>query len=494
MAGRLNHFERQADFLALGVLVAALVICAMSAHLVWHLGWLPGIWLIVGMTSVWIGVCVFRDRLIRPLRAMVESVDQMRKTRQWKKLPPIPDGELQVVASGFNELVEYVMVQQGRLGEQIGELQQINAELNHLANVKDDFLQTINHQLRTPMTAILEGVQLLKDPESGLLSGEQQSYAVLVHENALRLKELLEEMLDLSMLKSGRRLLHRRVDDLAACLQVVCTAWHERSGQAAIQLKQHSLPKVYMDVRSIEEVLHHLLRNAVRHAPAETTVIVHAEATQDMVSVSVNNQGSLLSADQIKRLFEPFVHLHTPEAPGSQGSGLGLAFCKQVIERHGGSIHVESKEGLGTTVSIKLPVASPQFLLVDACRMAKEEAEVEGGTYGICLVAPAASAFANRHTANMLGEAEQLLRKNTHRGDRFVEIDEKSFAIVAVCDDVGLLMMIRRLRGVLEKSRLPVKIGGALFPLDADQPERLLEVARNRVVNPAMDETAKREG
>lgn len=487
MIQRTHYFQRQADILTFGVLVAALVVGALSAHLVWNMGWLPGVCLIIGMTLVWAGVCVFRDRLIRPLQAMVEQIQAMQQASQWKKLPLAADGELKAVAAGFNELVDHVAIQQRSLSEQIGELQLVNAELDQLANVKDDFLQTINHQLRTPMTAIIEGIRLLKDKGMGPLNSEQQTYADLVENNAVRLNAMLEDMLDLSLLKSGRRPLHRRVDEITAPLQRMCKQWQGQFPETPIELKTGLLPAIYFDVQAIEDVLNHLLRNATRHAPEKTGIEIATTVFNEMVEVSVRSQGPVLSPDQIRCLFEPFVHLHTPDAPGSQGSGLGLAFCRQVVERHGGSIRVESEKSAGTTVTMSLPLASAQFLFVDACRMAQEEAAMEGGTYGLCFVVSPAG------EARVLREAEALLRKNTHRGDRFVGIDDKSLVIVAVTDDVGLAMMIRRLRAVVQKQRLSIAMAGAVYPLDGDRPERLLMVARNRLANP-ITEDKRREG
>lgn len=477
MSGTSRTLRRQADWLAAAVLLAAAVVCGMSAHLVWQVGWVPGACLVVGMLLVWAGLRVFRDRLVIPLQQMVQMMDAMRQSGQWVKLPASYASELGVLAEGFNRLIEHVEAQQRRLREQIVELQRVNSELDELAGVKDEFLQTINHQLRTPMTAIMEGLQLLRNPQTGGFTAEQRSDLELIIENASRLKELVEEMLDLSMLKSGRRPLQRQAEDLGALLQRACATWRQPLGPEGLRLELAALPRVYIDAKAIEDVVGHLLRNALRHAPPKTPVGVRAAAQQEMVLVSVHNEGAALTSEQIKRLFQPFVHLHTPDAPGSQGSGLGLAFCRHVIERHGGAIRVESNGTSGTTVTMTLPAASPAFLFVDACRLALEEADSDG-QYGVCLAAPSEQAT---HPAQALTETEALLRKNTHRGDRFIRVDERTLVIVAVTDDLGLTLMMRRLRGVLDAAKLPVRLTGAVHPADGDQPERLLDAARRRL-------------
>ena len=477
MSGRDRVLQRQADALSLGVLVAAVVVCGMSAHLVWHVGWLPGLFLAIGMLLVWGGLRVFRDQLVIPLHQMVEMMETMRQTGQWVKLPVAHRNELGSLAAGFNRLVEHVEAQQRRLREQIVELQRVNEELDQLASVKDEFLQTINHQLRTPMTAILEGLELLRDPYLQGVSAEQRSYLEVIRDNAVRLKGLVEEMLDLSLLQSGRRPLNRQADDLRALLERTCATWRQQTGSARMRVEGPVLPPVYIDAKAIEDVINHLLRNAIRHAPASAAIEIRAGVNHHMVVVSVRNEGVRLTTEQLKRLFQPFVHLHTPDAPGSQGSGLGLAFCRQVVERHGGAIRVESDDTSGTTVTITLPVASPAFLFIDACRLALEEAESDG-QYGLCLVIPQEGISSPTET---ISQAETLLRKNTHRGDRFIRLDDQSLAIVAVADGMGLAMMIRRLRGVVAAAQLPVRLDGTVYPVDGDQPERILDAARRRV-------------
>lgn len=463
-----------------GVFIAALVVCVWSLRLVWDVGWLPGICLAVGMFLVWGGLNVFNRQLIQPLRMVVEQIDTMGQSKCWARLVDIRQPDLQSLVVGFNRLVDQLDSQQRHLKDQIIDLQRLNEELDKLANVKDDFLQTINHQFRTPMTAVIEAIGILEDPRAGSLMAEQQSYLAILKENAARLKELMEEMLDLSMVKSGNRMLSRSADDLRPLLQQSCARWQSQAEDRMIFLEAAALPAVYMDAKAIEEVLHHLLRNALRHAPAASQVKVRAAIDEDRVAVSIHNEGKSLTSEQIKRLFQPFVHLHTPDSPGSQGSGLGLAFCRQVVERHGGSIAVQSEASSGTTVTITLPQASAAFLLADSCQSAKEEADTDGA-FGLCVVAAQNGSEAGSPLRQSLIEAEKLLRSNTHRGDRFVKWDDETLVIVAVCDETGLSMMRQRLQKVLEKASLPLGIAIASFPKDGDEPQQLVEKAREQL-------------
>lgn len=441
--------------------------------------WLQLIFIFCG-TLFFLGGVVFLRRLVTtPLHRMADGIEAMRRTGRLVKLPVMHANELGVVASGFNQLAEEVEEQKRRLREHIVELQRVNIELDQLANLKDDFLATINHQIRTPLTTIVEGLALCSDGTMGPMSEDQRSLMQTMHRNAEQLTNLVENMLDLSMLKSGRRPLKRRPGDLAAMLRQAQATWQSMARSCTIQLTCEELPPVFMDGAAIQDVLDHLVRNALRHAPQRSRILVKAHARNGVAEISVADQGPGLSPEQLNQLFQPFVHLQTPDAPGSQGSGLGLAFCHQVIERHHGSIRAQSTEGQGTTMTFTLPVASAQFLFEEACRVAREEAEEEGDQFGLLCLMPAAHGGA-ASVKEAMRRAEAILRSNTHRGDQFVRVDERTLVIVAVTDRAGLTAMAKRLRSTLTQAALEVVLTSAHCPTDGEQPAQLLEAARRQ--------------
>ena len=167
------------------------------------------------------------------------------------------------------------------------------------------------------------------------------------------------------------------------------------------------------------------------------------------------------------------VHIQTPYAPGSEGNGLGLAFCRQMIERHRGAMEAQSREGEGTRISFTVPIATELFVLEDACRQAQEDAEYEHGSFAVLLFAPADSEAAT------LASAEALLQRNTHHGDRFLQLDGgRQLAIVAVTNQSGLEAMERRLAGVLAQAGLALNEASALCPRDGNSAQALLAAAR----------------
>ncbi len=433
-----------------------------------------------GLACVLVTWLFYRGLLIHPLRRIAGGIRTMQRTGRLHKFPVRFHNELEVVAAGFNQLAEQVGGQKRRLREQIAELERVNAELNQLAALKDEFLETINHQLRTPVTAVVESVELMRDGVLGPLTEQQQAFVRTIDENVTRLACLIEEVVDLALLKSGRRPLERQPGDLAALLRRTQASWQAMTQTCTVRMSCAELPPVYMDAQAIQEVMDHLLRNALRHAPKPSEIAIEAHARDGVAEVSVRDQGPGLSREQLTRLFEPFSHVHTPEAPGSQGSGLGLAFCRQVIERHRGAIRAESSQGHGTTFTFSLPVASASFQFEEACRRAQEDAEYEHGQFGILLASPAPAGLATMSADELMRHAETVLRRQTHHGDQFVWLDELAFVIVAVADQAGMDAMGGRLQAILREAQLYVHLASAVYPIDGKTPQQLLQGARRQ--------------
>ncbi len=364
------------------------------------------------------------------------------------------------------------------------DVKRLTHELHRLAAFQDELLATVGHQLMTPLTAITQGIDLLRDGAARAPRDRQAVIDTMAQEVA-RLVRLAEEALDLSVLQSGYHQLARQPGDLAALLRSAQQQWQAVAGSAhAIRLVCHDLPPVFMDAEAVRGVVDHLLRNALRHAPAESDVLMQAGVRGEMARVGVRDHGPGLSTEQLGRLFQPFTHLQAPYAPGSQGSGLGLAFCREVLERHRGRIHAQPNTDRGITVWFELPLASPRFLLEDAFLSARDDTDQQAGPFGLILVTPAGDAPAEAGERG-LRRAEGLLRNSTHRGDRFVQVDERALVIFAVADRAGLEAMLSRLERVLDHAGVAVSCGLSVFPEDGRAVDVLLEAARARREPPA---------
>jgi signal transduction histidine kinase len=232
------------------------------------------------------------------------------------------------------------------------------SRLVELNRSRDRFLRTVSHELRTPLTSILSCADLLADERTGTLSADQREYVEIVERSAGRLLRLVEDLLELAGLESGRLPLDRQLLDLP---DVVAEAAQNGRGALsaaglAFSLDVESGPPVRADPARLRRLVEGLLRNAGQHTPPGGAVTLAARPDGDGWAVEVGDTGvGIPTADQ-RTVFDAFTRAHAvPD--GQPGSGLGLAVGRAVAELHGGTLTLVSTEGTGTTVTLRLPFA-----------------------------------------------------------------------------------------------------------------------------------------
>ena len=242
-------------------------------------------------------------------------------------------------------------------GAATSELEREYRRLVELNRSRDRFLHTVSHELRTPLTSILSCVELLGDPRAGALSADQRELVDIVGRGAGRLLTMVERLLELAGLESGRLAVSRDLLDLP---ELVTRAARSRAGslaEAGLELRTDVAagPPASVDGPRVRLLLEELLRNAERHTPAGGRVTVTARAGEDW-AVSVADTGVGIAPAEQRTVFDAFTRAGS--APdGQPGSGLGLALGRTVAELHGGSLAVHSVPGAGTTVTLRLPFA-----------------------------------------------------------------------------------------------------------------------------------------
>lgn len=241
------------------------------------------------------------------------------------------------------------------------EVGQIEA-LRELDRLKTEFLSLVSHELRTPLTLVVGYSELLA--KTAPSPAETRWMAERVLEAGLHLSKIVDDLLDISRIESGRLVLERTETRLEDLVTTVVEEFRLSATQHDIvAVIAPDLPTLWLDPRRIRQVLYNLLANAVRYSPdgGQITVSV-ARSTDDGepgVVVAVRDQGIGIPADKLSRIFEKFYRLPTAGRQ-SRGLGLGLAICKQLVEAHGGRIWVESVEGKGSTFFFKLPLRAPE--------------------------------------------------------------------------------------------------------------------------------------
>jgi signal transduction histidine kinase len=236
-------------------------------------------------------------------------------------------------------------------------LEERNEALSALVAAKNEFVASVSHELRSPLTSVVTFSNLLAQPDWGELDDEQRQFIEVIQRNADRLLRLIEDLLLLSRLEA-RTL--QFVPSRVILPDLVRAAVAERApiAQAAdVTLKAEATGDTVMscDELRINQVLGNLIGNALKFTPSGGQVTVRCHPAGDGWRLSVTDSGIGIPAEDLDRIFEAFHRASNVEKHNHPGTGLGLVISKAIVERHGGLMEIKSELGRGTTVTVWLP-------------------------------------------------------------------------------------------------------------------------------------------
>lgn len=226
--------------------------------------------------------------------------------------------------------------------------------MRELDRMKTEFIGVASHELRTPVTSMLLGVQLLEEGAADPLTPSQREIVATLREDLERLDRLMRELLDMSRLEAGTAPPRFELVQPADLLKGALQAGKAQAGQKGITLEmqvEQGLPRVRADRSQMGRVLTNLVTNAIRHTDPGGRILLTASASGDQVTFGVEDNGSGIPKDYLEHIFERFVQV--PGATGG-GAGLGLSISKTIVQAHGGNMWVRSDLGKGSTFSFTL--------------------------------------------------------------------------------------------------------------------------------------------
>jgi PAS domain S-box-containing protein len=241
------------------------------------------------------------------------------------------------------------------------ELQAVNAELRKAGEAKNEFLSRMSHELRTPLAAILGFSELLGTRELG---EKPDGWARMIHVAGEHLLNLVDEIMDLSRIEAGtvgistEAVPLRPLVDEAFQLMRPVAAGHDITLHEPVFDPTTAAGYVLADRQRLTQVVINLISNAIKYNRHRGTVTVEVEADGGRMRLSVADTGAGIDPDKLPRLFTPFERLDAA-ASGIDGTGLGLALSRRLVEAMGGTIGVQSRRGVGTTFWVELDVARP---------------------------------------------------------------------------------------------------------------------------------------
>ncbi len=234
---------------------------------------------------------------------------------------------------------------------------------SHLDTLKDEFISTVSHELRTPLTSIRGSLGLLSSGIMGNLDPKAQNLLRIAVTNTDRLIRLINDILDLERMESGRAPLQIRRCSLRDIIEQAAETMAGMAHEATVRIVLENPPAgtspeaLYFDGDSdrILQVLTNLLSNAIKFSPSASTIRVHVEATPDSILLKVADEGRGIPADKLDSIFDRFHQVEPSDARQKGGTGLGLAICRSIVQQHSGSIWAQRNLGPGTSLYVMFP-------------------------------------------------------------------------------------------------------------------------------------------
>jgi PAS domain S-box-containing protein len=292
------------------------------------------------------------------------------------------------------------------------EISNKNQQLEAASRMKSEFLANMSHELRTPLNAIIGFSEIMRDGLAGDLSDQQREYAADIFESGQHLLSLINDVLDLSKIEAGRMTLEAESADIAALLVNSLSILKEKAmaHHVRLVLRAPEEPCVcWLDPRKVKQIVYNLLSNAVKFTPAGGEVTLRARivdreevarhppgpgeprislpaAGEKFLEIAVSDTGIGIAAEDLPRLFQPFVQLDSSFARRFEGTGLGLAMVRKLAELHGGTVAVASQPGRGSTFTVLLPCREEAAMPHEGTAVAGQTPPWPSGTPPLVLV------------------------------------------------------------------------------------------------------------
>jgi signal transduction histidine kinase len=281
---------------------------------------------------------------------------------------------------------------EARVEDRTRALQRANDELQAASRHKSAFLANMSHELRTPLNAVIGFAELLLEHRATLPAEKQVRYTEVIRASGTHLLTLINEILDISKIEAGRVVLEPEPLSVAQTLEdisVIARGLANRKGQVLTAEAEPDLPPLVADPVRFKQILFNLLSNAVKFTPERGSITLTARrvsadrgqepraeseppapgprpptpTTDEWLELAVVDTGVGIKAEDLPKLFQEFVQLEATRAQNEEGTGLGLALTKRLVELHGGSIRAASAGGgHGSTFTVLLPFGGPGVL------------------------------------------------------------------------------------------------------------------------------------
>ena len=282
-----------------------------------------------------------------PVRRVASGASRLAGGELSFRLPDAGPGEVGELTRSFNEMAAGLQANHAELERQ-------NAKLRESERLKSELISIVSHELRTPLASVIGFTSLLLQREFDV--DARRHYLGIVDAQARRLASLLEDFLDVQKIEAGRLDLTEELVDMASLMDDQRELYARQSPRHSLELDLERPLPVRGDPQRLAQVVGNLLSNAIKYSPDGGRVDIEGVRYNDSVRISVRDEGLGIAREQQGRIFTKFFRGEAG-ASGIGGTGLGLAFSREVVEAHGGRIGFDSAAGEGSTFWLELPAA-----------------------------------------------------------------------------------------------------------------------------------------
>jgi signal transduction histidine kinase len=291
------------------------------------------------------GIATLKERRIQIAKLKLRESEKVRELTALNE-------QLELLATQLEE-------QSRELAEANARLSEANRRIQEHDQRKSAFLASMSHELRTPLTAILGFADILEAKLKGEIAPRFTGFLSSIVVSGRHLLDLINDVLDLSKVESGRMEFHPESIDVATVIDDVQNVLRGTAGKYGILITTEApsnLPLLKTDAGKLKQILYNLIANAVKFSPPEGLVTVRAFVDDSTLAISVTDRGIGIDQDELELIFEEFRQSRSAAHTTFGGTGLGLALVKRFIELQGGSIEVESAPGRGSTFTCRFPL------------------------------------------------------------------------------------------------------------------------------------------
>ena len=389
-----------------------------------------------------------------------------------------------------------------RMKDYIEQLEKANKELKRIDQVKSEFVSIASHELRTPLASIKNAIQLILKGKTGEINEAQNKFLTMADRNINRLTNILNNLLDLSRIESGRMNMKFQPVELKNIIELTVASLKPQADEKSINIEMNihqPPPDVYGDPEKIEQILINLLGNAIKFTPAGGKILISARPFDQeeemehgkMVKISIKDTGPGIPQEHLEAIFEKFHQVEDSMHRTTGGTGLGLAITKGLVEAHSGKIWVESELGKGSNFSFTLPISEgerrePNFRAI----LDKEFHDAQENNSPLTLLLISISNGSEDIKEEWLNRLEEVVKQCLCRKADVLLRREQEKILAAPCeaDLKGAQVIKKRIEEMANShfnkekdSKFIIKVGTATYPEEALTKAELFRVAKERL-------------